>query len=284
MITVVVVLLLSAFGAKPNRWVSRWVHRFAFIIFGLLAIGNIILTTAYIWVYGDLYLKIMLSVSFSTYFVVGLIHGEIQHVFWTLPVYLFALPSFINIFQIHSMCNLHDVSWGTRPEATTTETTARNMATHGTISSVQNSALLDACYSLNEDTNTNTVLGVAQEVDSSCNAEEQQIVQHNFMLGIVFAWMFTNMSLVVATRYILSNQAFFMDASMTLLFAIMVIRFVGSTLYAVGRYCCCCYGCCRSPWFEFDYCYGNTKASGMNGSINSTPNPEENNVRQYGSI
>jgi len=29
--------------------------------------------------------------------------------------YLFMMPTFINVMQIYSMCNLHDISWGNRP-------------------------------------------------------------------------------------------------------------------------------------------------------------------------
>lgn len=32
--------------------------------------------------------------------------------------YFAILPLFINIMQIYSMCNLHDISWGNRPSAT----------------------------------------------------------------------------------------------------------------------------------------------------------------------
>ena len=35
-----------------------------------------------------------------------------------LTVYVLLLPTFINIMQIYSMCNLHDISWGNRPSVT----------------------------------------------------------------------------------------------------------------------------------------------------------------------
>ena len=31
--------------------------------------------------------------------------------------YIVLLPCFINIMQVYSMCNLHDISWGNRPSA-----------------------------------------------------------------------------------------------------------------------------------------------------------------------
>jgi len=30
--------------------------------------------------------------------------------------YLVLIPVFSNVFQIYAMCNLHDISWGNRPD------------------------------------------------------------------------------------------------------------------------------------------------------------------------
>jgi cellulose synthase/poly-beta-1,6-N-acetylglucosamine synthase-like glycosyltransferase len=35
-------------------------------------------------------------------------------------VYILMLPTFVNIMQIYSMSNLHDISWGNRPSAVST--------------------------------------------------------------------------------------------------------------------------------------------------------------------
>jgi cellulose synthase/poly-beta-1,6-N-acetylglucosamine synthase-like glycosyltransferase len=35
-----------------------------------------------------------------------------------LVSYLLLLPTFINVMQIYSMSNLHDISWGNRPSVT----------------------------------------------------------------------------------------------------------------------------------------------------------------------
>ena len=32
-----------------------------------------------------------------------------------LVSYILLLPTFINVMQVYSMCNLHDISWGNRP-------------------------------------------------------------------------------------------------------------------------------------------------------------------------
>jgi cellulose synthase/poly-beta-1,6-N-acetylglucosamine synthase-like glycosyltransferase len=35
-----------------------------------------------------------------------------------LASYILLLPTFINVMQVYSMSNLHDISWGNRPSAT----------------------------------------------------------------------------------------------------------------------------------------------------------------------
>ena len=35
-----------------------------------------------------------------------------------LASYLLLLPTFVNVMQIYSMSNLHDISWGNRPSVT----------------------------------------------------------------------------------------------------------------------------------------------------------------------
>jgi len=35
-----------------------------------------------------------------------------------LASYLLLLPTFVNVMQVYSMSNLHDISWGNRPSAT----------------------------------------------------------------------------------------------------------------------------------------------------------------------
>jgi len=42
-----------------------------------------------------------------------------KHYIAGLISYIFLLPMFLNVFQIYSMCNLHDISWGNRPADTT---------------------------------------------------------------------------------------------------------------------------------------------------------------------
>ena len=69
MVVIVILSILSFSGMKPEQtvcpksfWTNSlfWSHRFAFIIFGLLSYGTIILTSAYILMGGSLALKILM--------------------------------------------------------------------------------------------------------------------------------------------------------------------------------------------------------------------------------
>ena len=264
MIVAVSVLLLSMIGAKPERCISIWVHRGAFFVFGLLSLGTIFLTSAYILTYGSVVLKTSLLASFSTYFVVGIVHGELHHVIATLLFYLFALPSFINIFQMYSMCNLHDVSWGTRPAATedmTSNKTNTNSTNYGSTMNrtpearirVRSTSSTALNHLLSDEDGDDLNSSGSKSLcccggRDSCNDQQKTKIadiQHDFMLKTVFLWIITNMGLIMMTEYAVGNQDLFMTVAMTLLFSIMIIRLFGSMIYACSRYCCCP---CRSPY------------------------------------
>jgi len=39
---------------------------------------------------------------------------EPWHMFTSFAQYMFLLPSYVNILMMYAMCNLHDVTWGTK--------------------------------------------------------------------------------------------------------------------------------------------------------------------------
>lgn len=41
-------------------------------------------------------------------------HFEPWHMFTSFAQYMFLLPSYVNILMMYAMCNLHDVTWGTK--------------------------------------------------------------------------------------------------------------------------------------------------------------------------
>ena len=60
--------------------------------------------------------QIMLLAIFSLgcYFIAGALHCELGAISGSFLQYFFMLPFFVNVLQIYSICNLHDLSWGTK--------------------------------------------------------------------------------------------------------------------------------------------------------------------------
>lgn len=260
-IAVILLLVLLSLSSKTKD--SIWPHRVAFLVFGFSSFGTIILTSWYILSGTSLLLKMALITSFSTYFVVGLIHGELHHVVLTILPYLFALPSFINIFQIYSMGNLDDVSWGTRPE-TPDECSNR---TYGSSAAAQPIAVRngysnvnDFIGALNEGTDNEHVStngGCCSCFNNSATESSllhrpnleaaHQVRLTNFKLKTMALWLFSNLILVLvtSTSYELVPQRDFMGFIMAVLFASMVVRLIGSVFYACQRY-----KANTSPWWS----------------------------------
>jgi chitin synthase len=67
--------------------------------------------------------EIMLAAIFSLgcFFMAGLLHGELYHVCFFMPQYFFMMPVYVNVLFIHAVCNLHDLSWGTKGNDTANE-------------------------------------------------------------------------------------------------------------------------------------------------------------------
>ncbi|KAK8854660.1 hypothetical protein IAR55_003399 [Kwoniella newhampshirensis] len=59
-------------------------------------------------------LAMSLMATYGLYLVSSLLYFEPWHMITSFAQYLLLLPSYVNILLIYAMCNLHDVSWGTK--------------------------------------------------------------------------------------------------------------------------------------------------------------------------
>lgn len=55
-----------------------------------------------------------LAATFGVYLIASILFADPLHMITSFPQYLVIAPSFINILNVYSFCNLHDVSWGTK--------------------------------------------------------------------------------------------------------------------------------------------------------------------------
>jgi len=59
-------------------------------------------------------ITIALLATYGLYFISSFMHLEPWHMFTSFAQYMFLLPSYVNILMMYAMCNLHDVTWGTK--------------------------------------------------------------------------------------------------------------------------------------------------------------------------
>lgn len=57
---------------------------------------------------------IAIAAGFGSYFIASTLHFEVHHILLSIVQYMAFLPSYINILNTYSFCNLHDLSWGTK--------------------------------------------------------------------------------------------------------------------------------------------------------------------------
>lgn len=62
----------------------------------------------------DIKLTLSLGASFGCVLLIALIYGGLMQVLCSFFQYLFLSPMYLIIFPIYSLCNLHDISWGTK--------------------------------------------------------------------------------------------------------------------------------------------------------------------------
>ncbi|KAF8347016.1 glycosyltransferase family 2 protein [Amanita rubescens] len=130
-IGILFVVLVCSLGNRPQG--SKWAYGLAMILFGLC---NVITTwcaayTVYLtvphtaagWkdfpqliqtnkVLQDIVIAVL--ATYGLYFISSIMHLEPWHMFTSFVQYMFLLPSYVNILMMYAMCNLHDVTWGTK--------------------------------------------------------------------------------------------------------------------------------------------------------------------------
>ncbi|KAG6874429.1 hypothetical protein C0995_015165 [Termitomyces sp. Mi166 len=125
------VVLVCSLGNRPQG--SRWTYLTAIILFGICNLITMWCAgyTVYLAVphnvdgwknIGDLIqhnrtlqdIVIALLATYGLYFISSFMHFEPWHMFTSFAQYMFLLPSYVNILMMYAMCNLHDVTWGTK--------------------------------------------------------------------------------------------------------------------------------------------------------------------------
>ncbi|GLB35745.1 putative chitin synthase [Lyophyllum shimeji] len=264
------VVLVCSLGNRPQG--SRWAYLSAMILFGLC---NIITT----WCAGyTVYLAvphtaagwhnlpelirtnrtlqdivIALLATYGLYFISSFMHFEPWHMFTSFTQYMFLLPSYVNILMMYAMCNLHDVTWGTKGD----NGAAKDLGGAKKVKNQDGKEVMEVeLPTAREDVEQLWVaarnslkIKPPPEKESRDAATKQLDHDRNSRTNVVLAWVGSNMLLIVVftsnafadwvKAHVQAANGTAFNPYLTFLFwafaGLSAVRFMGSFLYLVFR-------------------------------------------------
>ncbi|KZP25362.1 glycosyltransferase family 2 protein [Athelia psychrophila] len=198
-------------------------------------------------------MAISLAATYGLYFFASCMHFEPWHMFTCFLQYLFLLPSYVNILMMYAMCNLHDVSWGTKGD----NGSAKDLGGAKKIKGENGQDVMEVeLPSAREDVDQMWAASRAslrnkppEEKEHRDAATKQADHDRNSRTNVVLAWVGTNMAMILVftstaftdwvTKHVTNTTDATFNPYLTVLFVALAglsaIRFVGSALYLVFR-------------------------------------------------
>ncbi|OCH95669.1 chitin synthase [Obba rivulosa] len=269
-IALLFVVTVCSLGNRPQG--SKWTYSLCMVLFGFCNIitlwcagytvymavphtlagwedfPNLVKTNA---AFRDI--VISLAATYGLYFFGSFIHLEPWHMFTSFLQYLFLLPSYVNILMMYAMCNLHDVTWGTKGD----NGAAKDLGGAKKIKDSNGKEVLEVeLPTAREDVDqvwaacrTALAYKPPDEKEHRDAATKQADQDRNSRTNVVLAWVGTNILMIVvftsnffvnwANKHVGDNGASVFNPYLTFLFiclaGLSAIRFLGSTIYLLLR-------------------------------------------------
>ncbi|KAG2044503.1 chitin synthase [Suillus americanus] len=267
-IAILFVVIVCSLGNRPQG--SKWIYSLCMVLFGIC---NVITLWCAGW---TVYLAvphtvagwkdfphlvatnqafreivISLAATYGLYFFSSFMHLEPWHMFSSFIQYMFLLPSYVNILMMYAMCNLHDVTWGTKGDNGSTKDLGGAKKVKG-----QKDMMEVEIPTAREDVDrmwaaSRSALKVRAPEEKSHRdaATKQADHDRNSRTNVVLAWVGTNMLMIVAftsqaflnwvNTHIATSQGSNFNPYLSFLFialaALSGVRFMGSLLYLIFR-------------------------------------------------
>ena len=123
-ISMILLVFMMSLGVKTNRVQGTYTFiSFAFAIYMLFTFVCTLVYTftntlnAFSWV--------LVACTIGSYTIGLLITGNVKKIIMRTVQFLAMTPVYVNVFQIYAICNIHDCSWGNRPDMMTEEEKAK---------------------------------------------------------------------------------------------------------------------------------------------------------------
>ncbi|KAH7886159.1 glycosyltransferase family 2 protein [Phlebopus sp. FC_14] len=269
-IALLFVVTVCSLGNRPQG--SKWIYATAMLLFGLC---NVIT----LWCAGyTVYLAvphtvagwkdfphlvasnqafreivISLAATYGLYLISSFMHFEPWHMFTSFIQYMFLLPSYVNILMTYAMCNLHDVTWGTKGD----NGAAKDLGGAKKVKGQDGKEMMEVeIPTAREDVDRLWAASRSalkskpvEEKEHRDAATKQSDHDRNSRTNVVLAWVGTNMIMIFAftsnaflnwvNEHIEKSQSSNFNPYLSFLFialaCLSAIRFVGSALYLIFR-------------------------------------------------
>jgi len=269
-IALIFVVTVCSLGNRPQG--SKWTYSLAMILFGLCNVITIWCAgyTVYLAVphtldgwkdFPELIQKnntfrdivISFAATYGLYLFGSLIHFEPWHMFTSFLQYLFLLPSYVNILMLYAMCNLHDVTWGTKGD----NGAAKDLGGAKKVKGEGGKDMMEVeIPTAREDVDQlwaasrNALKVPAPEQKEHRDATTKQADHdRNSRTNVVLTWIGTNMIMILAftstaftkwvNEHVTSTKDSAFNPYLTFLFialaGLSAVRFLGSVLYILLR-------------------------------------------------
>ncbi|OJA08104.1 chitin synthase 2 [Rhizopogon vesiculosus] len=196
---------------------------------------------------------ISLAATYGLYLFSSILHFEPWHMFTSFVQYMFLLPSYVNILMMYAMCNLHDVTWGTKGD----NGAAKDLGGAKKVKGENGKDMMEIeIPTAREDVDrmwaasrSSLKIKPPEEKEHRDAATKQADHDRNSRTNVVLAWVGTNMLMIlvftsqaflnwVDTHFVTSQGSSFNPYLTFLFFALAglsAVRFVGSILYLIFR-------------------------------------------------
>jgi len=267
-IALLFLIVVCSLGNRPQG--SKWTYIVAIVLFGLCNIITLWCAgfTVYLAVPHTLAgwedfphlvatnqtfrdIVISLAATYGLYFVGSFLHLEPWHMFTSFLQYMFFLPSYVNILMMYAMCNLHDVSWGTKGD----NGSAKDLGGAKKVTGTNGKEMLEVELSNREDAEalwaaSRNALRTphVEEKQHRDAATKQSDHDRNSRTNVVLLWLGTNIFMILFftsdffARWVaehVKNTDTTFNPYLTFLFyalaGLSIVRFFGSTLYLLLR-------------------------------------------------
>lgn len=196
---------------------------------------------------------ISLAATYGLYFFSSFMHFEPWHMFTSFIQYMFLLPSYVNILMMYAMCNLHDVTWGTKGDNGAT----KDLGGAKKVKGENGKDMMEIeIPTAREDVDrmwaaSRSALKIKAPEEKSHRDAETKQADHDrsSRTNVVLAWVGTNMLMIVVftsqaflnwvNTHIETSQGSNFNPYLSFLFIALAIlsaiRFTGSLLYLIFR-------------------------------------------------